>query len=195
MEEANLKDRDSKGQFRKGNIASRGQRREAPVVEIPGEVREAMEKSLGKLRNEILTRIEKGKRREPLKMMIVDQIMALQRAILEVKWCAESLTGSVDGRALGVGTLDVQPRNKSLADLIKQQRLLMDSLKLSEEDLGPTLQDVIQSIERKGERKAKAAEKAKEKVAAKAKKEAGTERESAEFDQGSGQAEKSGEDK
>jgi len=61
--------------------------------------------------------------------LMVDQVCLLQKSILLGKWsCDNQGSFVVDRKSLSAGYLDMNPMIKSLAVLIREQRLLLQAL-------------------------------------------------------------------
>ena len=116
--------RDKKtGRFRKGSKAALGRRSRFKAV-IPREIVLGVEKQVKEFKKPIEERFAGNS----LKLLMIDQICMLQKSILLGKWSCDNQGTFVDQKSLSAGYLDMNPMIKSLAVLIREQRLLLQAL-------------------------------------------------------------------
>lgn len=116
--------RDKTGRFKKGSKAALG-RRPPFKATIPREVVLEVEAQVNEFRKSIEERFVGNS----LKLLMVDQVCLLQKSILLGKWsCDNQGSFVIDRKSLSAGYLDMNPMIKSLAVLIREQRLLLQAL-------------------------------------------------------------------
>lgn len=116
--------RDKKtGRFKKGSKAALGRRPRFKAT-IPREVILRVEAKVKEFRKPIEERFAGNS----LKLLMVDQVCVLQKSILLGKWSCDNQGTFVDQKSLSAGYLDMNPMIKSLAVLIREQRLLLQAL-------------------------------------------------------------------
>jgi len=136
--------RDEKGRFMKGSTAALGRRSRLKIM-IPREAVLEIETEVEKLRKTMNEKFGKNF----AKQLLIDQICTLQKSILQGKWSCDHQGTFLDAKSLMAGYLDISPMIKSIAMLIREQRLLVQALGYGDEKEKPKgLQEKIMEFDR-----------------------------------------------